>query len=189
MSEVCPLIRVPSRASRAAQILYRRAVQTACLHLDQIASDRAAPKNVCDACVAIGSRWVHLRQCLTCGETNCCDSSPNRHATKHFHASAHPIMKNLEPGQDWAWCFVDRLTLVEDVDGRWRTTDPFFDSGLAFAQEALAAGEQLPFAPTASSREGFPLGVWETTFRGRHRAGTLDPDQEAALESLPGWRW
>ncbi len=161
----------------------------ACLHLDQIDPHRGAPLKVCEPCVEIGSRWVHLRQCLICGGTNCCDSSPNRHATKHFHASGHPIMRSLEPGEDWAWCFVDRLTLGQDDDGQWRTVDPFFDSGLAFARAAIDAGAALPFPPGAASTEGFPLGVWETTYRGRHRSGTLDPDQAAELESLPGWRW
>jgi len=163
-------------------------VQPACAHLDHIHAGRPSPVNVCGACVAIGSRWVHLRQCLECGETNCCDSSPNRHATKHFHASGHPIMQTLEPGQDWAWCFVERLTLGEGDDGTWRTIDPFFDTGLEFASEAIAAGQTVPFPPGATAR-GFPLSVWESTYRGRQRAGTLDPDQAAALETLPGWDW
>jgi uncharacterized UBP type Zn finger protein len=58
-----------------------------------------------------GDRWLHLRLCLTCGEVNCCDSSPNRHATKHFHASGHPIMQSFQPGEDWMWCFVDELAV------------------------------------------------------------------------------
>jgi len=171
-----------------AQILYRRVVQPICDHLDQINPDRPAAHDVCDACVAIGSRWVHLRQCLTCGQTNCCDSSPNRHATKHHHASGHPIMQTLERGEDWAWCFVDRLTLDLGDDGDWRTIDPFFDAGLEFAREAIAGGQAVPF-PAGATERGFPLGVWESTYRGRHRAGTLDTDQAAELEALPGWHW
>ncbi|MEZ0577853.1 cation:proton antiporter [Nocardioides sp. MH1] len=65
---------------------------------------------VCAACVAIGSRWVALRMCLTCGNIGCCDSSPNRHATAHFHETAHPVMRSVEPGEDWRWCFVHHLT-------------------------------------------------------------------------------
>ncbi len=164
-------------------------MQATCGHLDQIAADVPAPAAGCEACLAIGATWVHLRQCLTCGATNCCDSSPNRHATKHFHASAHPIMQTLEAGQDWAWCFVDRQTLAPDGAGGWRMTDAFFDSGLSFAREAIASGVSLPFAAGATTREGFPLGVWESTYRGRRRAGTLDPDQAEDLEALPGWRW
>jgi hypothetical protein len=97
-------------------------------------------------------------------------------------------MQTLEPGQDWAWCFVDRLTLDQADDGTWRTIDPFFDTGLELAREAIAAGQTVPFAAGATAR-GFPLAVWESTYRGRQRAGTLDPDQASALEALPGWRW
>jgi len=170
-------------------ILYRRVVQATCGHLDQIADDLRAPATGCETCMTIGSSWVHLRQCLVCGATNCCDSSPNRHATKHFHATDHAIMKTLEAGQDWAWCFVDRQTLIPAPDGGWRMSDAFFESGLAFAREAIAAGVTLPFGPQATTDEGFPLGVWETTYRGRHRAGTLDPEQATDLETLPGWTW
>jgi CPA2 family monovalent cation:H+ antiporter-2 len=67
--------------------------------------------NGCEECLRIGDRWVHLRICMTCGHVGCCDSSPNRHATKHFHATTHPIMRSMEPGEEWAWCYEDRLTL------------------------------------------------------------------------------
>ncbi len=77
-----------------------------CTHLGEI-SDVVPTSRVCDKCVAMGSRWVHLRMCLTCGEVNCCDSSPNRHATAHFHEAHHPIMRSVEPGESWRWCFVD----------------------------------------------------------------------------------
>jgi Zn-finger in ubiquitin-hydrolases and other protein len=163
-------------------------VQATCSHLDQISSDLPAPLDVCPACVAIGSGWVHLRQCLTCGATNCCDSSPNRHATKHYQESRHPIMQTLEEGEDWAWCFVDRLTM-EPEDGTFRVVDPFFEAGLWYAQQAIDEGGSVPFAPGAVAGDGFPLAVWESTYRGRHRAGTLDPDQASDLEALPGWTW
>jgi len=61
-----------------------------------------------EACLAIGAEWVHLRLCLTCGHVGCCDDSPNRHATKHFHATKHPIVQSFEPGEEWGWCFVDQ---------------------------------------------------------------------------------
>ena len=61
----------------------------------------------CEDCLKIGGRWVHLRLCETCGHVGCCDNSPNRHATKHFHASNHPIIKSFEPGEDWGYCYVD----------------------------------------------------------------------------------
>lgn len=60
----------------------------------------------CEDCLRIGSRWVHLRLCLTCGHVGCCDSSPHQHARKHFHKSRHPIVQSFEPGEDWRWCYV-----------------------------------------------------------------------------------
>jgi uncharacterized UBP type Zn finger protein len=62
----------------------------------------------CEECLQTGDRWVHLRLCLTCGHVGCCDNSKNKHATKHFHATQHPIMQSFERGEDWRWCFVDR---------------------------------------------------------------------------------
>jgi uncharacterized UBP type Zn finger protein len=60
----------------------------------------------CEDCLRMGSRWVHLRLCLTCGHVGCCDSSPHRHARMHFHESGHPIIQSFEPGEDWRWCYV-----------------------------------------------------------------------------------
>lgn len=62
----------------------------------------------CEDCLRIGAEWVQLRLCLTCGHVGCCDSSPNRHATKHFHKVKHPIVQTLEPGENWRWCYVDQ---------------------------------------------------------------------------------
>jgi hypothetical protein len=159
-----------------------------CTHLDEVA-DVGPGLDVCPACVAIHSGWVHLRQCRICGNTACCDSSPNRHATAHFHESGHPIMRTLEEDQDWSWCFVDDETLVQDEHGAWQRSDGFFDAGMWFARAVLADGASLPFPPDATAGDGFPLGVWETTYRDQHRTGTLDPEQAAELETLPGWRW
>ena len=69
------------------------------------------PAEGCHDCQASGGQWVHLRTCLTCGRVGCCDSSPNRHATKHFEATGHPIMTSAEPGETWVWCFVDRAEI------------------------------------------------------------------------------
>ena len=67
--------------------------------------------DACPDCLALGERtWVHLRMCLDCGHVGCCDSSIGRHASKHFYATQHPVMRSLEPGDDWRWCFVDRIT-------------------------------------------------------------------------------
>ncbi len=69
------------------------------------------PARGCEDCLRTGSLWVHLRACLTCGHVGCCDASPNKHATAHFHATGHPIVSSAEPGETWAWCYVDRRAL------------------------------------------------------------------------------
>ena len=74
----------------------------------------------CEDCLKIGSRWLHLRLCRTCGHVGCCDDSPNRHATAHYHATSDPIIRSLEPGEDWSWCYVDEVAFV--VDGIRGTT-------------------------------------------------------------------
>jgi Zn-finger in ubiquitin-hydrolases and other protein len=79
-----------------------------CAHIKLIA-DVTASADGCEDCLAIGSDWVHLRLCLICGHVGCCDDSPNRHATAHFHATGHPVMRSHEPGEDWGWCYVDEL--------------------------------------------------------------------------------
>jgi uncharacterized UBP type Zn finger protein len=65
----------------------------------------------CEECLQIGAPWVHLRLCLSCGHVGCCDSSPNRHATRHFHATKHPVIASFEPGERWAWCYVEQDVL------------------------------------------------------------------------------
>ena len=84
----------------------------ACSHLDQI-DPQVEPDSAegCSECIAIGSGWVHLRMCMSCGHVACCDTSPNRHASKHAASSGHPIVRSLEPGEDWLWCFEDELAL------------------------------------------------------------------------------
>ena len=63
--------------------------------------------NGCEDCLRLGTPWVHLRLCLTCGHVGCCDSSPQQHATKHFHETGHPVIRSFEQGEAWRWCFVD----------------------------------------------------------------------------------
>ena len=65
------------------------------------------PLDVCTACVETGATWVHLRQCLACGRTSCCNQSPNKHATAHFRATGHAMIRSAEPGEDWQWCYED----------------------------------------------------------------------------------
>jgi len=62
--------------------------------------------NGCEDCLRVGGEWVHLRLCLSCGHVGCCDDSPNRHASAHFHSTHHPIIQSFEPGEDWRWCYV-----------------------------------------------------------------------------------
>lgn len=82
-----------------------------CTHTDQIEPVEPSSNVGCSECLKTGDRWVHLRLCLTCGEVGCCDSSPNRHASKHAAAAGHPIAGSFEPGEDWAWCYVDDVML------------------------------------------------------------------------------
>ena len=79
-----------------------------CAHLDTIA-DVTPSDDGCHDCLLIGARWVHLRLCEACGHVGCCDNSPNRHATAHYHESGHPIVRSFEPGEDWFWCYPDEL--------------------------------------------------------------------------------
>ncbi len=85
---------------------------TECTHLEQVRVERPEQVPGCEDCLAIGGTWVHLRVCRTCGRVGCCDSSPNRHATAHAHASDHPIVTSVEPGEDWSYCYVDDIAFV-----------------------------------------------------------------------------
>jgi len=82
-----------------------------CKHIADLRHVEPKTPNGCEECLATGGRWVHLRLCLSCGHVGCCDDSPNRHATKHFRHTTHPVMRSFEPGEDWGWCFVDELFL------------------------------------------------------------------------------
>lgn len=81
-----------------------------CEHLAEAGSPSPQSDEGCQDCLANGRHdWVHLRECLTCGRVGCCDSSPAKHATAHFHTTAHPVMTSVEPGETWRWCFVDQV--------------------------------------------------------------------------------
>lgn len=85
-----------------------------CTHLDSIAvTELPEPPLVCEECTKIGGRWMHLRMCLQCGKVGCCDNSPNRHATGHFEDSGHPLIRSAEPNEDWRWCYVDAIPIVD----------------------------------------------------------------------------
>jgi hypothetical protein len=87
------------------------ATDVTCTHLGEV-QDVAPSSNGCEDCLREGSRWVHLRECLVCGHVGCCDSSPRRHATAHWHETTHPLVRSFQPGEDWGWCYGDELMLV-----------------------------------------------------------------------------
>jgi hypothetical protein len=87
-----------------------------CTHVDQIRVERPEEVAGCEDCLKIGGRWLHLRVCRSCGHVGCCDSSPNKHASKHAGASAHPIVTSLQPNEDWSWCYVDEVAFVLEAD-------------------------------------------------------------------------
>jgi uncharacterized UBP type Zn finger protein len=79
-----------------------------CAHFPDIRGIEPLTPEGCEECIAAGRGWVHLRLCLICGHVGCCDNSPGRHATKHFHTSQHAVMRSFEPGEEWGWCYVDK---------------------------------------------------------------------------------
>ena len=84
-----------------------------CEHLDHVLVTELPPSSPgCEECLATGSPWVHLRICLECGHVGCCDDSPNRHASAHHAETRHPIIRSIERGERWAWCFEDEVAMV-----------------------------------------------------------------------------
>ena len=93
-----------------------------CKHRDHIKITEL-PERVdgCEDCLAAGQKWLHLRICLECGHVGCCDQSPHRHANAHANATGHPIIRSLEPDEEWAWCYIDRIgMLTPEVAGSTR---------------------------------------------------------------------
>jgi uncharacterized UBP type Zn finger protein len=93
-----------------------------CTHLDTVKVTEL-PESVdgCEECLATGGVWLHLRICLECGHVGCCDDSPSKHATAHFKSSGHPIIRSLEKGEDWSWCFIDQVGMeLPQVKGTTR---------------------------------------------------------------------
>ena len=81
--------------------------QQTCRHLGAVFAVKRPAEHECEECVTMGSRWVHLRTCQTCGGTRCCDSSPNRHASRHARSSGHPVVASAENGDRWLYCYAD----------------------------------------------------------------------------------
>ena len=95
-----------------------------CSHTDSITLTELPDEIAgCTDCLPIGGTWLHLRMCMTCGRIGCCDSSPNRHASRHAREESHPIVRSAEPGEDWSWCFVDELAFL--VEPTTASADPF----------------------------------------------------------------
>lgn len=82
---------------------------TQCKHMNQV-KITSTDQHVCSECVLLGDKWVHLRLCVSCGHVGCCDSSKNKHATRHFQTVGHPIVRSIEPGERWLWCYVDQIS-------------------------------------------------------------------------------
>jgi uncharacterized UBP type Zn finger protein len=93
-----------------------------CTHLDQIeVTELPASVDGCEDCLRTGEPWLHLRICLECGKVGCCDDSPNRHASAHAHSASHPIIRSIEPGEDWSYCYVDEVMMrIPEVHGEPR---------------------------------------------------------------------
>lgn len=91
---------------RLMKLRYWRPGGGTCPHVAEIRAVQPSADG-CEACLATGDTWVHLRMCLTCGHVGCCDNSKNRHATRHFHETGHPVIQSREPGESWRWCYID----------------------------------------------------------------------------------
>jgi CPA1 family monovalent cation:H+ antiporter len=91
-------------------VVSTRRTGDSCQDLDASPAIETVPDPECGDCLREGTTWVALRQCLGCGNIGCCDSSPSRHATRHFRQTQHPVMETAEPGEDWRWCYLHHLT-------------------------------------------------------------------------------
>jgi uncharacterized UBP type Zn finger protein len=117
------VLRAPAYPGAEAATHYARWTgMTTCTHLDQI-TVLELPESVagCEDCLREGGVWLHLRICLSCGHVGCCDDSPHRHATAHAQSAAHPLIRSLEPGEDWNWCYEDQVgMLIPEIRGHTR---------------------------------------------------------------------
>lgn len=179
------MVRPRARTGRQWYVL---GVKATCPHLASVV-DVQPGLEVCESCMEYGGVWKTLRQCLVCGRTDCCDSSPNRHARAHRRETGHQLVRTLEEGQDWSWCYACEVTLRRQEDGEWLVVDPFYEAGLWFAQRHATETGGMDVEPDQTTPEGFPIGVWVATYRDRRRDGSLEQEQALDLEGLPGWSW
>ena len=154
-----------------------------CVHVEEVRDDwPAVAEPVCEECVREGREdWVSLRRCLSCGHIGCCDSSPGLHATAHHRETSHPLVRATH--QDWVWCYVDEATLRHTEEG-WVEIDLFFEVGLGYMRDHLAAGGAPDVAEGFVYGKGFPLGRWVAEMRRRRAAGELTDEQLARLDAL-----
>ena len=158
-----------------------------CVHMVGLAPV-VATLDVCEACVREGSTWFHLRQCLVCGQTLCCDNSPKQHMSHHYRSDGHAVMRAASPGEDWVWCYADDA-MIRETPGGWSAYDPFIVNGIDVAAHHLASGGSLRPAPDFMTDDGLPIGDWFAYVRELHDAGDLDPIDVAAIEAIPGFAW
>jgi Zn-finger in ubiquitin-hydrolases and other protein/Helicase associated domain len=163
---------------------------TTCEHVEEVRDDwEPIADPVCEDCAQAGEEsWVSLRRCMTCGHVGCCDSSPGQHATEHHHDTSHPMVRTLQPGQEWVWCYVDEVTMKQ-ADGGWVQIDLFYEAGLGYMREHLQGGGDPNVGEDFIFGKGFPLGRWVAEMRRRREAGELSDEQAAQIDALPGWRW
>lgn len=94
-------------------VFQRSLARRECSHLDRVAVTEAT-EPVCPQCVSEGTKWVHVRMCMVCGQPGCCDSSRPKHARRHHDETGHPLIRSVEPGESWGWCYVDQAYLTAD---------------------------------------------------------------------------
>ena len=147
---------------------------TSCTHLDQVHHVEPRTPDGCEECLQTGDRWVHLRLCLTCGHVGCCDSSPNRHASKHHHATQHPIVQSFEPNEDWSWCYPDQVVLEPaEIEAARRHASSDSGDGEAQTGPAGRPGGLLRRVINLPYRNNYVVGVLDDDAAARSTAEDL----------------
>ena len=119
-----------------------------CPHERQVQEVKPSARG-CEECLKIGSPWLHLRLCRTCGHVGCCDDSPNRHATAHYHATRHPVIEGYDPPEGWGWCYIDEvfLDLSDRATPQWGPIPRYYRAASGLVGEA-----RIPVAATPLGR-------------------------------------